>query len=420
MLSLSKREARRLMIGSQLLSGPPPKRPSRARMLETIRQIGAVQIDSISVVQRSHHIVLWSRLGNHPPEWLNDLLANDQAIFEYWVHAAAYAPIELYPHFRRQMLNFHSRASAGTREWMDENAHILEQVVEYIRETGPVTTKSFDPPEDAERPAPWAWYGNKPTNVALEILWTDGTLMIDRRDKFQRVYDLQERVLPDWDDCQLPSEEETHRALALTTLNALGVSTLAWLPDYFRSAQTRPAIPRRNVHAVLESLVDEGHAVRAQIKGIDEPAYASTQALEKTFRISRTTLLSSFDNLVWHRRRAKELFDFDLLLEAYTPKPKRVYGYFSLPILYRDQLVGRLDPKAHRKTGELSVNAFHLEPWFIGKDDERFYLQLADALHDFSAFNETNHVVVRVCDPPEARQKLVNALVQRQREGAVS
>lgn len=410
MLELSRREARRLMIGSQLLSGPVPKRPTKVRMREVIRHLGAVQIDSISVVQRSHHIVLWSRLGNHPPEWLSELLADDRAIFEYWVHAAAYAPIELFPYFRRNMLEFAERSGQSTRDWMEKNREVLEHVLEHVRANGAVTTKSFEPPPGSKRAEPWAWYGNKPTNLALDILWSTGDLMIDRRDKFQRVYDLTERVNPAWDDSSLPTVEEAQRALALTALNALGVTTARWLPDYFRVNLSRRTISPANAPKLLHCLVESGDAVPARIQGIDEPAFVSTTALEQKFRPSRTTLLSPFDSLVWHRQRARELFDFELFLEAYTPRPKRVYGYYSLPILYRDQLVGRLDPKAHRKTGQFEILSLHLEPWFVGKDDERFYTQLAATLTDFSCFNGTNYVTVGMSNPPEARERLEAAL----------
>ena len=410
MLELSLREARRLMIGAQLLAGPVPKRPTRAKMLDTMRHLGAVQIDTINVVQRSHHIVLWSRLGNHPTGWLNELLAEDRAIFEYWVHAAAYAPIELFPFFRRKMLEYSEQCGMRTREWMDENRHVLEHVMSHVRQNGPVTSKSFSPPEAAERAAAWAWYGNKPTNVALEILWSTGDLMVDRREKFQRFYDLTERVHPSWSDDQLPDLEEEQHALGLASLRALGATTARWLPDYFRRSWGSSAIERSTVRQVLEHLVDAGHAARAQVRGIDDPVFVSTRALGQKFRPSRTTLLSSFDSLVWDRRRTREMFGFDLMLEAYTPREKRIYGYFSLPILYRDQLVGRLDPKAHRKTGELCVNNLHLEPWFVGRDDERFYLQLANTLHDFSTFNGTDHVTVQRSDPPESQAKLLDAL----------
>jgi len=409
MLELSRREARRLMIGSQLLSGPVPKRPTKVRMREVIRHLGAVQIDSISVVQRSHHIVLWSRLGNHPPEWLSELLADDRAIFEYWVHAAGYAPIELFPYFRRNMLEFAERTRESTNDWITENQDTLQHVLDFVRANGAVTTKSFEPPPGSKRAEPWAWYGNKPTNLALDILWSSGELMIERRDKFQRVYNLTERVHPTWDDSQIPPAEEAQRALALVALNALGVTTSRWLPDYFRSGGRR-VIAHADAAGILNCLVESGDAVPARIHGIDDPAYVATRALDQKFRPSRTTLLSPFDSLVWHRRRTRELFDFELFLEAYTPKAKRVYGYYSLPILYRDQLVGRLDPKAHRKTGQFEVLSLHLEPWFVGKDDERFYTQLAATLTDFRCFNGTNYVTVGMSNPPEARERLEAAL----------
>jgi uncharacterized protein len=410
MLELSMRQARRLMIGSQLLSGPVPKRPTKQAMLSTIRHLGAVQIDSISVVQRSHHLVLWSRLGNHPSEWLDQLLGDDKEIFEYWVHAAAYAAVDHFPFFRRQMLAFPEMATTRTREWMDENRELLDHVMAHVRQHGPVTTKTFAAPDGAQRAEAWAWYGNKPTNLALEILWSTGDLMIDRRLKFQRVYDLTERVLPDWDDDHLPPVDAERRALGLLALNALGVTTPAWISDYFRTHSTRPAIPRKDIPNVMEELVDIGQAVRGSVEGLAHPVYISTQALGRNFKPSRTTLLSSFDSLVWDRKRTLEMFDFFLQLEAYTPRQKRVYGYFSLPILYRDRLVGRLDPKAHRATGELSIRSFHLEPWFLGKDDERFYAQLAETLLDFSAFNGTDHITVHSCNPPESRSRLLAAI----------
>jgi uncharacterized protein len=382
-------------------------------MLATIKHLGAVQIDSISVVQRSHHLVLWSRLGNHPAEWLDELLGDDKEIFEYWVHAAAYAPVDLYPYFRRQMISYKDVATVRTLEWINDNQDVLDSVLDHVRQHGPVTTKSFDAPPGASRAEAWAWYGNKPTNVALELLWSSGELMIDRRLKFQRVYDLTERVLPHWSDAELPPVEEERRMLALQTLNALGVTTTGWISDYFRTHSTRPAIPRKQIPDVMEELVDLGQAQRGNVKGLDEPVYISSQALSRKFKPSRTTLLSSFDSLVWDRKRTMAMFDFYLQLEAYTPRQKRVYGYFSLPILYRDRLVGRLDPKAHRAAGELSIQSFHLEPWFVGKDDKRFYEQLGATLHDFGAFNGTDHITVHACNPPESRERLLAAIAAR-------
>jgi uncharacterized protein YcaQ len=412
-LELSMREARRLTLGAQLLAGPTPKRPTKARMLETIRHLGALQIDSISVVARSHHIVMWSRIGNHPTDWLYDLLEKDRAIFEYWAHAAAYVPIELFPYFRRIMLNFDHETGdgwgEGTVQWIRENQDLIDHVVNHIRENGPVSTKSFAPPEGAEKASPWAWYGNKPTNRILEFLWTNGTLMIDRREKFQRWYDLREQVHPEWSDDMLPSEEEQRLALSDAATRAMGVTTRRWLPDYFRTWGSR-AITGAMTQRILDDLVERGALTPARIKGLDDQAYVRTELLERRIPMSRTTLLSPFDNLVWHRMRTAGLFDFELFLEAYTPAEKRRWGYFSLPILYRDQLVGRLDPKADRKARHFTVRALHLEDWFVPKADERFYASLANTLWDFAAFNACDTISIERSDPEYAAVALRNAL----------
>lgn len=410
MLELSVKQARRLMIGAQLLSGPPPKRPTKRRMLEIIQHLGALQIDSISVVERSHHLVLWSRLGNHPTEWLYELHGEDRALFEYWAHACAYVPIELYGCFRRIMREFGENIPNRLPDWFEENPGILETVMERVRQEGAVTTKSFKPPEGSARAKPWAWYGNKPTNLALDILWTSGELMVDRREKFQRHYDLAERVYPEWDDSQSPDLDEERDRLADVTINALGVSTARWLPDYFRTHRAPNAITAKNANAVLDSLIERGVAVRGRIKELDAEVAVSTAALERNFKPSRTTMLSPFDNLIWHRLRTQELFNFDVRLEVYVPKAKRQYGYFSLPILYRDELVGRLDPKVDRKAGVLYVNALHLEPAFAGRDDDRFYNELATTLRDFRDFNGASEICVQAADPAHAGPALRDAL----------
>ena len=415
MLKLSRAQARRIMIGAQQLAGQPPKRPTKAKMREVIQGLGALQIDSISVVARSHHIVMWSRLGNHPPEWLTELHGEDGALFEYWAHAAAFVPIELFPYSRGKMLSFPSATGhKQTRAWIADNQELLDDVVRHIREHGPVTTKSFNAPDGAERAAPWAWYGNKPTNLALDILWYQGVLMVARRDKFQRVYDLTERVHPAWCETELPSDAEVQRTLAETTLHALGVVSEWWMPDYFRPDWSSARINRQVARDLFVDLVDRELAVPVEIEGVPGETIASTALLNRRFRPSRTTLLSPFDSLVWDRRRVDELWDFELQLEAYTPAHKRRYGYFSLPILYRDQLVGRLDPKADRKARVLYVNALHLEPSFAGQDDDQFYAELARTLLDFSAFNDVDDVRITRSDPPDAAERLRAALVELQ------
>ncbi|HUG14377.1 MAG TPA: crosslink repair DNA glycosylase YcaQ family protein [Thermomicrobiales bacterium] len=416
MLELSMREARRLAIGAQLLAGPPPKRPTKERMRDVIRHLGALQIDSISVVERSHHIVLWSRLGNHPRDWLYELHGKDRALFEYWAHAAAYVPIENFRYFRRMMLEHASNGSTGwgsrSREWLDENRHVIDLILDRVREQGAVSTKSFAAPEGAARAEAWAWHGNKPTNLGLDILWTTGVLMIDRRQAFQRWYDLTERVHPEWDDAQIPTIQEEQNALGEIALRAMGVVYPRWLPDYFRTDWGRRSIDGSASGRILDHLVDTGAGVTARVRGIEGEAVVASYLLEKRIPPSRTTLLSPFDSLVWHRLRTSELFDFFLQLESYTPAEMRRYGYFSLPILYRDQLVGRLDPKADRNARVLTAKAVHLEPWFAPKADERFYRSLATTLRDFARFNGCDAIEIGAGDPPRSATLLKDAMLR--------
>ena len=345
MLELSLKEARRMNIGAQLLAGKPPKRPTKQTVRDTIRHLGALQIDSISVVARSHHIVLWSRLGNHPQEWLYELHGQDKALFEYWAHAAAYVPIEHYPLFRRMMLSYRDGSGGAwtrhTQRWIEEHKELVESVLDRVRTEGAVSTSSFAPPDGAKKAAPWAWYGNKPTNLALDLLWTNGTLMIDRREKFQRWYDLTERVNPSWDDRLIPVDRRRgpqHPRRARVDRD--GRHDFRWLRDYF-SARTRTTArcagrrPTMSSTILADRLRDAG-----QDRGSRGGRLVQSALLDRKIPMSRTTLLSPFDSLVWDRRRAIELFDFPLMLEAYTPAPKRQYGYFSLPILYRGPSVG--------------------------------------------------------------------------------
>lgn len=422
MLELSVREARRLAIGAQLLAGPAPKRPTKQRMLNVVRHLGALQIDSISVVARSHHIVMWSRLGNHPQDWLYELHGEDRALFEYWAHAAAYVPIENFRYFRRMMLEFGSGNGTGwgsrSREWFEQNSQVIDLILDRVQRHGPVSTKTFQPPEGAPRAEAWSWYGNKPTNLGLDILWTKGVLMIDRRQAFQRWYDLTERVHPEWDDSQIPSREEEQNSLGEIALRAMGVVYPRWLPDYFRTNWGRRSIDGTASQRILRHLVDTGAATPATVRGLDGEAYVATYLLDQKIPRSRTTLLSPFDSLVWHRQRTSEMFDFFLQLEAYTPAEKRRYGYFSLPILYRDQLVGRIDPKADRKSRILTAKAVHLEPWFVPKADERFYTSLAETLEDFARFNASDAIEVLDSDPPDAAPRLRHALSQTWKQGS--
>jgi hypothetical protein len=252
------------------------------------------------------------------------------------------------------------------------------------------------------------WWDWKEEKLALEVLLTMGEVMIARRQKFQRVYDLRERLLPGWQEVDTPPEEEVWRQLTLKAVQALGIALPGWVPDYFR-------MPKKDSPRRLEALAEAGLLLRVGLEGFQEPAYVHPDRLDLVEAAaagkqtaSLTTLLSPFDPLMWHRQRARELFNFDYSIECYLPAAKRRYGYFNLPILHRGALVGRLDPKAHRSTGLFEVKAVYLEPGV--PVEEELVADLAQALRRLAAWHVTPQVVVRRSEPQELAGLLEKAL----------
>lgn len=405
-MRLTQDGARALMLAAQGLLDPPSRPATKPDVLDMIRRMGVLQIDTIHVVARSPYLVLWSRLGSYDPIWLDELLA-EGSLFEYWSHEACFLPIEDYRLSRRLMLDGIGRLGwRSNPAWLAGHAEHIDRVLDEIRTRGPVRSADFTR-NDGRAGTWWDW---KPEKRALEYLHTAGALMIARRHNFQRLYDLRERVMPDWDDAGTPPLDEVWRALALKAVRALGVTTARWLPDYFRT-------PKRGAAALLASLVASGEIVAVEIEDQPEPAYVhrDNRALAEasasgTLRPRYTTLLSPFDPIVWDRARASALFGFDYRIECYTPAEKRRYGYFTLPILYNGALVGRLDPKAHRREGLFEVKALHLEPGI--RADSDLVTGIAGALHRCAAWHGTPEVVVRRTEPASLAPRLTAALLK--------
>jgi len=404
-MQLSHAAAQALMVAAQGLHRRPEDTASKADLLATIHRMGVLQIDTIHVVARSPYLVLWSRLGDYPQEWLTDLLA-EGALFEYWAHEACFLPIESYPLFRHRMLDAASMGWKYSQEWAALNGEALERVLAHVREQGPARSADFER-TDGQAGGWWEW---KPEKRALEMLFTSGDLMIARRHNFQRIYDLRERVMPDWDDSNLPPIELVRRTLALDAVRALGVTSARWVADYFRTSQ-------RDTAPLLPALAAEGALIEVAVEGWQSPAYVhpdnltlAEEAVAGTLVPELTTLLSPFDPLVWDRARALAMFAFDYRIECYTPAPKRRYGYFTLPILRRGQLIGRLDPKAHRKEGRLEIKALHLEPGV--SINSELVADIAGTLREFADWHATPRIDVRLSDPPKLAA-LVQSAVDR-------
>ncbi|HEX6911958.1 MAG TPA: crosslink repair DNA glycosylase YcaQ family protein [Longimicrobium sp.] len=402
-LHLSQSAARALMLAAQGLDRRPRRRARKADVLAAIRRMGALQIDTISVVARSPYLVLWSRIGDYDPRWLDALLA-ERKLFEYWAHEACFLPVEDYPLYRHRMLDHSWAGWRYAHQWMDAHRDDAARLLQHVRERGQVRSTDFERAD--ARGGWWSW---KPEKRMLESLFTAGELMIARREGFQRIYDLRERVLPTWDDGQLPSTDEVRRALVLKAVRAMGIGKARWVADYFRMDKT-------STRLIPDRLADEGALMRANVEGWKEPGFIHPDHAETARSAAAgrgkpvlTTLLSPFDPLVWDRRRASEMFGFDYRIEVYTPAPKRVYGYYVLPILHRGKLVGRLDAKAHRKDGVLEVKALYLEPGV--RLTERMAAEVAGAIQDCARWHGTPRVEIRRSDPPEAAPRLRAALV---------
>ena len=415
---LTRKEARDLaVIASRLDKRPRPTRDprvQRSRLHEMIRTLGCVQLDTISVISRSHETVLWSRLGTYDPRVLNALYADGGALTEYWAHAAAIIPIETFPYYRGGMAEYCKKYEAEG-SWAARNQDLMAAIHQRFRDEGELASRHFERQED-RRPEAWEWYGGKPARQALQHLWSRGDLMISRRESgFQRVYDLTERLIPEPHFSHHPTQEERARFFTLSALRALGVTNPSWAADYFRT-WARPHIRPGETQRELQRLAAEGLAIPIAVPGVRGPLWMDTGLAPRLLdlregrgRPTLTTLLSPFDNLIWNRQRDEQLFDIDLRIEFYTPAPKRIYGYYSLPILHRGDVVGRLDAVVDRRAHLLTVRNVHLEA--RTRPTASLASAAAGALWDLATFLQAEEVLVLASDPPAFAELLSSALM---------
>lgn len=364
---LTMHEARWIaVIASGLDRRPFRRKPTRADILDVVRRLGCVQLDTISVISRSHETVLWSRLGPYDLRHWVDLFSEDRALTEYLAHAAAIIPMDTLPLYRSLMERY--RVESGWSN-VPENRATMVRVLDQIRTHGPIGSRHFETPEGSGKADPWEWYGAKPERQAIAALWVRGEIVLSLRDRgFARSWSLAEDALPRlWAGESIPVEQRD-RVFISRALDALGVTTCRWASDYYRSGGSGHVSMKRT-RTLLGEMVETNAAIPVGVRGIDEPMWLapSMAGVLEDLRAGRrrptlTTFLSPFDNLVWNRDRCEQLWNFDYRLECYVPAPKRKYGYYNMPILYRGHLVGRLDPSFDRKTRLLTIKSLHLEP----------------------------------------------------------
>ncbi|GHE90992.1 winged helix-turn-helix domain-containing protein [Streptomyces spiralis] len=378
---LSADEARRIALRAQGLLGAPDR---RSGVRGVLRRLGAVQLDTISVLARSHELIPYARLGATGRKTVENTYWKGTRAFEYWSHAACILPIEEWPHFA-----FRRRAYRNRPHWNHELPDgAYDQVIKQLTTEGPLTATELG---GAKRTSEWwDWSGSK---VAVERALMYGEVVCVERRGWKRVYDLAERAVP----AELLHDElddtECLRRLVGLAGKSLGVGTRADIADYHRLKGEQ-----------VEAVIAESGLVPVTVEGWGKPAWADPEALAAPPRgRHRTTLLSPFDSLIWERARTERIFGFSHRLEAYVPRHKRVHGYFAMPVLAGGRLVGRVDPA--REGGTLVAKQVTLE-------DARSVPAVAQALVEAASWVDCTDVRVERVDAPELREPLTRELAR--------
>jgi uncharacterized protein YcaQ len=346
---------------------------------EIVRRLGYVQIDTIAVVERAHHHVLWTRLPTYERSQLDRAQGTERQILEYWSHAAAYLPMEDYRFCLPRMAASRRRHTP----WFRAHKPLTQHVLERIRVEGPRRAADFAAEPGHRAGTWWDW---KPAKLALEYLFHAGDLLVMYRRGFQKYFDLAERVLPSHVNTARPSPLMYGRHLIRRALECHGLATekeITYMKPYARTA----------VRQAIQAMTAQGTLLPVTVEGLSEVYFVQPAHLEQhltmpsdsAFTATPMHLLSPFDNLVIQRKRLQQLFGFHYQIECYVPAAKRQYGYFCLPILWGERFVGRVDPKAYRSTGCLAVLSCSVDSELEGNAD--FWAAFSQTLQTFATFN---------------------------------
>ncbi len=354
--------ARRLLLDAQGLAADPRRAATAASLYSLIERMGFVQMDSINVVERAHHLTLASRLDGYRPPLFRRLIERERSLFEGWTHDASAIPTVWFPYWKVRFDRYTRHGHPWWRQRLGPDGEaVMARALERIGREGPLQSKDFA----AETPGGAGnWWGWRPEKAALEHLWRTGRLAVERRVHFNKVYDLTERVLPEMAARRRPTDAEHLAWAGNTALERLGTATPQEIADFWDAVT--PAEAKR----WCERAARRGEIVPVVVGTADgsraRPAYAlgdwERRAAEAPEPPARLRLLSPFDPILRDRRRTQRLFAFDYRFEAFVPAPQRRHGYYILPILEGDRLVGRVDPKLDRQAGHLAIRQVWWEP----------------------------------------------------------
>jgi len=345
--SLSPALARRVALAAQGFGRPRPASPGIRQFTGLIERLGLLQLDSVNVFERSHYLPVFARLGAYDKAELDRLtMARGGRYLEYWAHEAAIIPLRLWPLLRWRMTEFREYHESRADGWVAQNGEMLDWLRAELAERGPLAASEIEHDSNVRRGPWWGWSDVK---RGLECLFRFGEVVSAGRTRFERSYALAEQLLPaELLGLEVPKDDAV-RELVSISARAHGVATLRDLADYFRLRQSE-------AKAAVDDLVDSGELLPVSVPGWGRPAWLHRDA-RLPRRIETTALLSPFDPVVWERDRAERMFGFRYRIEIYTPAPQRVFGYYSLPLLMDEALVGRVDLKSDRKAGVLRVQA---------------------------------------------------------------
>jgi len=372
-------QARRIALSAQGFTTPRPKgRVDVRHFRRVLDRVGLIQLDSVNVLERSHYLPVFSRLGPYGRSAFDRWTAGSGELFEYWGHEASLIPVGLYSAFGFRMDEM--KPWGSIRRLLDERPGYVEGVLRQVADRGPITVSDLEDP--GERGGPW--WGYAPGKHALEWLFAKGEVTAYRTRSFGRIYDLPDRVLPGWAMRQPRLDgSEAYRRLLCDAARHHGVGTAADLADYHR-------LHTPSARSILADLAAEGAVVPVDVEGWQSPAYLHPEAVLPR-RSTGTALLSPFDSLVWNRDRAERVFGFRYRIEIYVPKDQRRFGYYVLPFLLDGDLVARVDLKADRKGRRLLVQSAHIEP---GREPTQVAPALAAELQTLASWLDLDEVEV--------------------------
>jgi len=375
---LSKTQARKIILNAAGLTRNAQFGNGIEAVYRIINHLGFVQLDTNYVVERAHHHVMAARIPNYQTQWLAEL-CDDGRIFEYFASDAGYLPMDDFRFSLPVKKAFENQGKPLTKA--DEN--LKRQILDRIEREGPLMVGDFD---NDRLEASSGWWDWRPAKVALERLYLEGKLMISRTKSFQKVYDLPLNLVPSETVLTMPSDEEYARYIIQKTLNALGIAAvkeMAW-----RARRVKNNL----VKSVLEQMINADEILTVAVDGIKGPLYMLKDQQIEVEITEEVFILSPFDSLNVFRKRLKYFFDFDYQIECFVPAPKRLYGYFSLPVLAGETFIARIDAKADRKQKVLIVHNIHFEPVEI---NEVTIEKFVHSLKEFVQFNKCRDIVFK-------------------------